>query len=76
MLGGVRDEAGANTMLIDDHNGLGWHEAQRSSSGMLVAPPSRVMLDLWLEPRGQAAVDAFLELWDHKGQPLPLDQAA
>jgi hypothetical protein len=23
------------------------------------------MLDLWLEPRGQAAVDVFLELWGH-----------
>jgi DNA-binding MarR family transcriptional regulator len=65
MLGGVRDEAGANTVLIDDRDGLGWREAQRSSSGALIAPPSRVMLDLWLEPRGQAAVDAFLELWGH-----------
>jgi hypothetical protein len=64
MLGGVRDEAGANAVLIDDCGGLGRREAQRSSSGALVAPPSRVMLDLWLEPRGHAAVDAFLELWN------------
>lgn len=65
MLGGVRDDAGANTLLIDDRDGLGWREARRSSSGALLAPPSRVMLDLWLEPRGHAAVDAFLELWGH-----------
>lgn len=67
MLHGVRDEAGANAVLIDDRDGLGWREAQRSSAGALVAPRSRVMLDLWLEPRGQAAVDAFLDLWDHTG---------
>ena len=65
MLHGVRDEAGANALLIDDRDGLGWREAKRSSSGALVAPRSRVMLDLWLEPRGQAAVDVFLELWGH-----------
>ncbi len=64
MLHGVRDDAGANALLIDDHHGLGWREAQTSRSGALVAPPSRVMLDLWLEPRGHAAVDAFLELWN------------
>ncbi len=67
MLGGVRDEAGANAVLIDDRDGLGRREAQRSSAGALVAPPSRVMLDLWLEPRGHAAVDAFLELWNQIG---------
>jgi len=67
MLGGVRDEAGANAVLIDDRGGLGRREAQRSSTGALVAPPSRVMLDLWLEPRGHAAVDAFLELWNQAG---------
>lgn len=61
-IGGFRTDRGANVALISDPGRLALTDARRLGRG-LVAPPSRVMLDLFLEPRGDAAVDAFLDLW-------------
>jgi hypothetical protein len=61
-LGGFRTDRGSNLTLIADPGGLGSNDA-RERSGVLVSPPSRVMLDLHLEPRGEAAADVFLDLW-------------
>src|SRR5437763_3472 len=57
-IGGFRTDRGANVALISDPGRLALTDARRLGRG-LVAPPSRVMLDLFLEPRGDAAVDAF-----------------
>ncbi|HXS34170.1 MAG TPA: hypothetical protein VN758_10410 [Solirubrobacterales bacterium] len=62
-LGGFRTERGANMILIADPQRLALTDATRLEGGGLVAPPSRIMLDLYLEPRGEAAVDVFLSLW-------------
>lgn len=62
-LGGFRTERGANLTLIADPGRLAHTDARRTADGTLVAPPSRVMLDLFLEPRGEAAVELFLDLW-------------
>jgi len=61
-LGGFRTEAGPNLLLVADPDRLAFVDA-RSVGGLLMAPPSRMMLDLYLEPRGEAAVDVFLALW-------------
>lgn len=63
MLGGFRTERGANAVLIADRERLGQLDAGRLSDGQAVAPLSRIMLDLHLEPRGKAAVSVFLDLW-------------
>jgi hypothetical protein len=62
-LGGFRTEDGANLILIADPDRLAFVDAFAGSGGRLLAPPSRIMLDLFLEARGEAAVDVFLSLW-------------
>jgi hypothetical protein len=62
-LGGFRTARGANLTLIADRHRLGFVDAWRKGGGPMLAPPSRVMLDMYLEPRGQAAADVFLDLW-------------
>lgn len=61
-LGGFRTERGANLVLLADPERLATGDA-RSIGNDVLAPPSRIMLDLYLEPRGEAAVDVFLDLW-------------
>jgi hypothetical protein len=61
-LGGFRTGSGANLILIADPDRLAFVDAAEGPSGLL-APPSRIMLDLFLEARGEAAVDVFLSLW-------------
>jgi hypothetical protein len=62
-LGGFRTERGANAVLIADPERLADLDAGRLADGQAVAPLSRIMLDLHLEPRGKAAVSVFLDLW-------------
>jgi hypothetical protein len=62
-LGGFRTERGANLILIADPDRLAFVDAVARPKGGLLAPPSRIMLDLFLESRGEAAVDVFLNLW-------------
>jgi hypothetical protein len=57
-LGGFRTSRGANLTLISDPGLLGLADARRDLD-LTVAPPSRIMLDLFLEPRGAAAVEVF-----------------
>jgi hypothetical protein len=64
-LGGFRTDQGANVVLISDTDHLALNDA-RHREGAWTAPPSRVMLDLYLEPRGEAAADVFLDLWGSK----------
>lgn len=61
-LGGVRTPSGANLLLVVDLDDLAHLDAS-DVGGRLVAPPSRVMLDLHLEPRGTATAAVFLDLW-------------
>lgn len=65
-LGGFRTERGANLTLIADPEHLASADARTDPDGRAIAPPSRVMLDLYLEPRGEAAVGVFLDLWGSK----------
>jgi hypothetical protein len=65
-LGGFRTEQGANLILIADPDRLAFIDAISRPEGWLLAPPSRIMLDLYLEARGEAAVDVFLDLWGEK----------
>jgi DNA-binding Lrp family transcriptional regulator len=67
MLGGIRTAQGANLLLVPDLDDLAHLDARRLSDGRLVAPPSRVMLDLHLEPRGGATSEVFRELWTRRG---------
>ena len=62
-LGGFRTERGSNLTLIADPDRLAFVDAVARPDGWLLAPPSRIMLDLFLEARGEAAVDVFLSLW-------------
>lgn len=62
-LGGFRTESGSNLILIADPNRLAFVDAVEGPDGQLLAPPSRIMLDLFLEARGEAAADVFLSLW-------------
>jgi hypothetical protein len=62
-LGGFRTEQGPNLILIADPDRLAFVDATTRPDGRLLAPPSRIMLDLFLEARGEAAVDVFLDLW-------------
>lgn len=64
-LGGFRTDQGANAILVSDPGRLAALDA-RQKDGMVIAPPSRVMLDLYLEPRGEAAAEVFLDLWGGK----------
>jgi len=65
MLGGVRTPSGANLLLLADLDDLA-HLDAHDVGGRLVAPPSRVMLDLHLEPRGAATAAVFLDLWSRR----------
>lgn len=62
-LGGFRTEKGPNLILIADPDRLAFVDAVARPDGWLLAPPSRIMLDLFLEARGEAAADVFLSLW-------------
>lgn len=63
LLGGFRTDEGPNTLLIHDPRLLAFRDASRDQRGRLIAPPSRIMLDLYLEQRGASAADVFLDLW-------------
>jgi hypothetical protein len=63
LLGGFRTNEGATATLIADPGRLGHVDARRLGDGTLVAPPSRVMLDLLLESRGAATAELFAEVW-------------
>ncbi len=65
-LGGFRTERGANLILLADPDRLAFVDPISRPDGRLLAPPSRMMLDLYLEARGEAAVDVFLDLWGEK----------
>jgi len=62
-LGGFRTERGPNLILVADPDRLAFVDADAAPDGRLLAPPSRIMLDLFLEARGDAAADVFLNLW-------------
>jgi len=62
-VGGFRTDRGANLVLVADPHRLAALDATTTDEGIVVAPLSRVMLDLYLEPRGAAAADVFLDLW-------------
>lgn len=62
-LGGFRTDRGANLTLVADPQRLALTDPRALPDGAVVAPPSRIMLDLYLEPRGEAAVEVFLDLW-------------
>jgi hypothetical protein len=66
LLGGIRTGQGANLMLAPDLDDLAHLDAGRLPDGRAVAPPSRVMLDLHLEPRGAAASQVFRDLWSRR----------
>lgn len=51
---------------LGDPDRLGLADAREDREGRLIAPPSRVMLDLYLESRGDAAAGVFLDLWGSK----------
>lgn len=65
-LGGFRTERGANVTLVADPDRLALTDLREDRDGGPIAPPSRVMLDLYLEPRGEAAAEVFLDLWGSK----------
>lgn len=65
-LGGFRTERGANVTLVADPDRLAFTDLREDRDGRPIAPPSRVMLDLYLEPRGEAAAEVFLDLWGSK----------
>ena len=65
-LDGFRTETGANMVLLADPDRLAATDAGRLPEGGLVASQSRIMLDLYLESRGAAAVDVFLDLWGNR----------
>jgi hypothetical protein len=68
-LGGFRTERGSNLILIADPDRLAFVDALAQPDGRLLAPPSRIMLDLFLEARGEAAADVFLSLWGDREHP-------
>ena len=65
-LGGFRTESGPNLILIADPDRLAFVDVATRPDGWPLAPPSRIMLDLFLEARGAAAVDVFLSLWSDR----------
>jgi hypothetical protein len=65
-LGGFRADSGANLTLIADPDRLAFIDPRSDRNGRLMAPPSRIMLDLYLEPRGEAAAEVFLNLWGRR----------
>ncbi len=62
-LGGFRTDEGANLMLVADPDRLAFIDPVTDRGERLIAPPSRVMLDLYLEGRGDSTVGVFLDLW-------------
>lgn len=62
-LGGFRTKEGANLTLVADPDRLAFVDQEAGAERHFTAPPSRVLLDLYLEPRGEAAADVFLSLW-------------
>lgn len=62
-LGGFRTESGANLVLVADPDRLAFVDPYFADRRRLIAPPSRIMLDLYLEARGEAAAEVFLDLW-------------
>lgn len=50
-------------MLVSDPGRLALNDARLAPAGGWIASPSRAMLDLYLEQRGAAAVEVFLDLW-------------
>ena len=66
-LGGFRTEKGFNLILVADPDRLAFVDAAAGSDEWLLAPRSRIMLDLFLEPRGEAAAEVFLNLWGSRG---------
>jgi hypothetical protein len=66
LLGGLRTDQGANATLIADPARLAHVDGRTLADGTLVAPPSRIMLDLLLERRGVAAAQLFADLWQHR----------
>jgi hypothetical protein len=62
-MGGFRTREGANLVLIADPDRLAFVDRDPLSDGHFTAPPSRILLDLYLESRGEAAADVFLSLW-------------
>lgn len=66
LLGATRTTRGANVLLVADPGRLASTDA-RVVDGVSVAPPSRLALDMLLEPRGEAAADVFLDLWQNRG---------
>jgi hypothetical protein len=62
-LGGFRTTEGANVTLIADPDRLAFVDRDAAAARHFTAPPSRIMLDLFLEPRGEATVGVFLDLW-------------
>ncbi len=65
-LGGFRTDQGANLTLIADPEHLAGEDARTAEGSRLIAPPSRIMLDLYLQARGEAAASVFLDLWGSK----------
>jgi hypothetical protein len=61
-LAGLRTAVGANVVLVADRDRFAASDA-RLVHGVWVAPPSRIAVDLTLEPRGNAASSVFLDLW-------------
>jgi hypothetical protein len=66
-LGGFRTKGGANAILIADPERLAFTDTVARPDQLPLAPPSRIMLDLFLEPRGEATVDVYLDLWGDRG---------
>ncbi|HEY2056082.1 MAG TPA: hypothetical protein VGH14_19280 [Solirubrobacterales bacterium] len=64
-LGGFRTTEGANLVLVADPDRLAFVDQEHGPGAEwhFTAPPSRILLDLYLEPRGEAAADIFLSLW-------------
>ena len=62
-IGGFRTEVGANLTLVADPDRFAFVDPYFDGRRRLIAPPSRIMLDLHLEARGGAAADVFLDLW-------------
>jgi len=65
LLRGTRTTRGANVVLVADPGRLASTDA-REIEGVWVAPPSRLALDMTLEPRGEAAAEVFLDLWQDR----------
>jgi hypothetical protein len=62
-VGGFRTDQGHNLALLADVDDLAHLDARQLPDGRLIAPPSRILLDLSFAPRGKAAMDVFLDIW-------------